>query len=128
MSVDGLGIQRELGELESLEVYFGDTSREVELMERGMRQHQDSLLSLDSKSDIDQKLIVPFLTSPPGLIRRFADCDLTGDCHIHEIPNLGSELPSGSSLPGDNMLVQPSTSSPKSQSSCNDGIRGSKKE
>ncbi|VDD83305.1 unnamed protein product [Mesocestoides corti] len=44
----------------------------------------------------------PLLTSPPGLIRRFADCDLTGDCQIREPRYPELELPIGSLIPGDN--------------------------
>lgn len=112
MPVDGID-GTELKGLQPLEVCFGDISTVVKPAEHGIRLHQDSLPHLDPKSEIDQKLTVPFLTSPPGLIRRFADCDLTGDCRIHEILSPDSELPSGSSLPGDSILVQP----PKSQSS-----------
>lgn len=49
----------------------------------------------------------PLLAIPPGLVRRFADCDLTGDCqqlcHLREDDKSPKpDLPTEASIPGDN--------------------------
>ncbi|VDM32649.1 unnamed protein product [Hydatigera taeniaeformis] len=109
--------EEKVNDLQLREDCYGDiTSRsKVDEGELGQNRHHDSphyhqrhsnRSYLDSKSTTDPKHTAPLLTSPPGLIRRFADCDLTGDCQTHETTPPESELPTGSSIPGDNKSSQ----------------------
>ncbi|CDS43709.1 conserved hypothetical protein [Echinococcus multilocularis] len=112
--------EEKLSDLQLREDCYGDSSVKSKVTESGLSQHRhrdrhhyhqhhSRHSHLDSKSAADQKHTAPLLTSPPGLIRRFADCDLTGDCQINETAPLESELPTGSSIPGDNRFSQTST-------------------
>ncbi|KAL5106917.1 hypothetical protein TcWFU_006230 [Taenia crassiceps] len=110
--------EERLSDLQLREDCYGDFSAKSKVSEGGLGQHhhrdnhyqhRSTHSHLDSKSTTDQKHTAPLLTSPPGLIRRFADCDLTGDCQIYEATLPESELPNGSSIPGDNQFAQAST-------------------
>ncbi|VDK39386.1 unnamed protein product [Taenia asiatica] len=112
--------EEKLNDLQLREDCYGDINAKSKVSEGGLsqhhqrdshhcHQHHSTHSHLDSRSTTDQKHTAPLLTSPPGLIRRFADCDLTGDCQIHETTPPESELPNGSSIPGDNQFAQTST-------------------
>lgn len=98
--------QSDVKRLQLQEDCFGDISLNVSSSHRDRSHHHQQRQRQNDHSV--SKYTAPLLTSPPGLIRRFADCDLTGDCHTFELSSPEQELPNGSSIPGDNHVSQAS--------------------
>ncbi len=84
---------------------FGDmdTKAAANLVASRLTAASLSMCDMDSKgiAPVARKQ-TPLLACPPGLVRRFADCDLTGDCqYLSTSDESQPELPTDGSIPGD---------------------------